>query len=104
MSVLAGSRGKHFADAEIVHKDQRRILALLITPGEGKCISKEIFHSSPMSPSNTSVKNFFFQLFVEKISWIAFVLNNLHSFPLPLKNLLILQFGIVLSYFLTHLQ
>lgn len=47
---------------------------------------------------------FFFQLFVEKISWIAFVLNNLHSFPLPLKNLLILQFGIVLSYFLTHLQ
>jgi len=35
VSVLAGSRGKHFADAEIVHKDQR-FLALLITPEEKK--------------------------------------------------------------------
>jgi len=66
--------------------------------------NKGNFPQQSHEPFQHISEEFFFQLFVEKISWIAFVLNNLHSFPLPLKNLLILQFGIVLSYFLTHLQ
>lgn len=53
------------------------------------------FLSSPMSSSSLSLNKFFSELFVVCIYWVAFILNNLHSFPLLWEKLLVLHFGIV---------